>query len=80
MQIKEHPISGSQPAGPFAADREIGDDDLTMVAAFDDELAPLPMPFHADLAMEQVQAHFDAVMAKDPPEPLAAPQPMSAFR
>ena len=54
---------------------EVADNDLMMVVASDDELAPLNVPFHADLTMEQAHAHFDDVMAEEQP----AQQPVLAF-
>ena len=59
-----------------ASSPKVADNDLMMVVASDDELAPLNVSFHADLTMEQAHAHFDDVMAEEQP----AQWPVLAFR
>ena len=46
---------------------ELSDDNQTMDVASDQEPAPPPKPVHAVFTIEQVRAHFDALMAEELP-------------
>ena len=46
---------------------ELSDDNQTMDVAFDQEPVPLSKPVHAVFTIEQVQPHFDALMAEELP-------------
>lgn len=62
-------------AGLPASSPEVSDNDQAMEEASDDELAPPPASVHAGFTMEQVQMHFNAVMAEELPA-----LPLSVFR
>jgi len=46
---------------------ELSVDNQTMDVAFDQEPAPLSKPVHAVFTIEQVQPHFNALMAEELP-------------
>ena len=46
---------------------ELSVDNQTMDVASDQEPAPLSMPVHVVFSIEQMQLHFDALMAEDLP-------------
>ena len=46
---------------------ELSDNNQAMDVAFDQEPAPLSKPVHAVFTIEQVQPHFNALMAEELP-------------